>query len=84
MENLTQAPAWDYQPAWSPDGTKIAFASDRDDDFDLYVMKEDGSGVERLTDEPGNQVFAAWSPDGTKIAFTGMRGHHDLGTRVEI
>ena len=60
-------------PAWSPDGTKIAFHSDRDGNYEIYVMSFDGSGVTRLTN---NAVFdgePAWSPDGAKIAFASNR-----------
>jgi TolB protein len=39
----------DYSPAWSPDGTRIAFASNWDGDFEIYVMNPDGSGVVVLT-----------------------------------
>jgi len=56
-------------PAWSPDGTKIAFVH-RANDFgsDLDVMNADGSSVTRLTNA-GGALRLAWSPDGTKIAF---------------
>ena len=43
--NLTNDPADDHDPVWSPDGTKIAFASDRDGYAQLYVMNADGSGA---------------------------------------
>ncbi len=76
MTRLTNDPANDMTPAWSPDGTRIAFSSDRNsktDDpqkgFDLYVMNADGSGVTRLTALDG-AFEPAWSPDGTRIAFT--------------
>ena len=71
---LTDDPADDSQPAWSPDGTKIAFKSTRDDPSgDIYVMNADGSGVTRLTFDAGFESNPQWSPDGTKIAFIGSQ-----------
>lgn len=59
---------------WSPDGSRIAFASSRDGgDIEIYVMNADGSGQARLTTVPGVDYFPTWSPDGTKIAFTSGR-----------
>jgi TolB protein len=58
---LTDNPAWDGKPAWSPDGTKIAFVSDRDGNGDIYVMNADGSNVIRLTNE-GYNFEPSWSP----------------------
>ena len=60
-------------PAWSPDGTKIAFRSNRSGHSDLYVMNADGSGVARLTADAATEGRPAWSPDGTKIAFSSDR-----------
>ena len=60
-------------PAWSPDGSRIAFTSDRDGSVDIYVMNADGSGVTRLTNDAGWDVIPAWSPDGSRIAFTSLR-----------
>jgi tol-pal system beta propeller repeat protein TolB len=65
-------PPWsgrDYQPAWSPDGEYIAFGSERDDNYDIYLMKADGSGLTRLTDHPAGDWGPTWSPDGNYIAF---------------
>jgi Tol biopolymer transport system component len=60
----------DAFPDWSPDGTKIAFESDRDGKYEIYVMNADGSGQTNLTREPQTDDEApAWSPDGTRIAF---------------
>jgi TolB protein len=54
---------FDIQPAWSPDGDRIAFARDAD----LYVMKADGTNVHKVTDGP--ILDPAWSPDGRQITF---------------
>jgi Tol biopolymer transport system component len=69
IRRLTGTAAAEEQPAWSPDGQKIAFASM--DDGEIYAMKVDGSGRTRLTDTPGYDHWPpTWSPDGTRIAFT--------------
>jgi Tol biopolymer transport system component len=68
--NLTNNPATDEQPAWSPDGKKIAFSSGRDRNTDIYVMDADGTNLKRLTDSPEADTHAVWSPDGSKIAYT--------------
>jgi len=60
--NLTNNPASDLDPAWSPDGSKIALASDRSGDFDIYVMNADGSGQTNLTNNPAADTKPAWSP----------------------
>ena len=52
----------DYQPKWSPDGTKIAFESQRDGNREIYVMNADGSGSTRLTDNAGNDRHLSWRP----------------------
>jgi Tol biopolymer transport system component len=71
--NLTNNPADDLFPVWSPDGSRIAFLSSRSGNrANIYVMNADGSGPRRLTTD---SVFAAspysWSPDGSRLAFAG-------------
>jgi len=72
LNNLTINPhgAQDVGPAWSPDGSRIAFSGVRDNDWTgIYVMNPDGSNMVRLTSTQANDHSSAWSPDGTKIAF---------------
>ena len=64
------SPVYDGSPVWSPDGTKIAFISNRDYLFSLYVMDADGSNARLVADKPLEPAEPSWSPDGGKIAFT--------------
>lgn len=52
---------------------KILFYSDRDGDYEIYVMNSDGSNVTRLTNHPAPDTPISWSPDGTKILFVSDR-----------
>ena len=71
QENLTNNPAYDAQPDWSPDGRKIAFVSGRDGSpSQIHVMNADGKNPIRLTIGRGGKSDPDWSPDGRKIAFT--------------
>jgi uncharacterized repeat protein (TIGR01451 family) len=66
----------DNSPVYSPDGTKIAFASNRDGDlsnYEIYVMNADGTNPVRLTNAPGWDMRPSWSPDGTQIIFDSTR-----------
>jgi len=60
---------WQIDPAWSPDATKIAFASARTGSPHVYVMHADGTGTKQLTSGKGNDTHPTWSPDGKSIAF---------------
>ena len=77
---LTEGPASDSRPDWSPDGTKVAYASYADGNYDIYVVDADGSDPIRLTDDPASDTFPTWSPDGEKIAFVTTRGEDDPST----
>ena len=50
------------RPSWPPDGQRIAFASLRDENSEIYVMNADGSGQTRLTDNPAADGSPSWSP----------------------
>lgn len=73
--NLTKNPANDVFPAWSPDGSKITFSSDRAEpgNLDVYVMNADGTGVTRLTNAPGEDRGTSWTSDGQRIIFHSAR-----------
>jgi TolB protein len=62
QRNLTNHPKFDIEPAWSPDGQWIIFASNREDpNFDLYVMRPDGSDVQRLLNDPDSKdSYPSW------------------------
>jgi Tol biopolymer transport system component len=72
-QRLTTNAAFDAEPVWSPDGSKIAFTSSRTGNGDVYVMSSDGSGATRLTTVSAIDTSPAWSPDGTRIAFSTNR-----------
>lgn len=68
----------DLHPSWSPDGTRLAFASYRSGGSDIYVVNADGSGLRNLSpnDFPAisYELSPAWSPDGTRIVLSSDRG----------
>ncbi len=71
--NLTNSAGNDSEPDVSPDGTKLAFRTERDGADEIYVMNADGTGVMNLTNNAGEDFSPAWSLDGTKLAFVSDR-----------
>src|ERR671931_607606 len=61
------------ETAYSPDGTKIAFASNADGKFHAYMINADGTGLHKLAGTTLNDDDPSWSPDGTKIGFDRYR-----------
>jgi Tol biopolymer transport system component len=83
LKNLSNNGFADQDPAWSHDGRRIAFHSNREGGpnnyADIYVMNADGSGQERLTPNPTFDRNPAWSPDGKQIVFQSDRdGNEEL------
>ncbi|MFC1800686.1 DPP IV N-terminal domain-containing protein [Nanoarchaeota archaeon] len=72
-QNLTKNKSADEFPAFSPDGKKIAFSSNRDGNYEIYTMDVHGSKLERLTNSSGDDICPSWSPRGKKIAFLSNR-----------
>ena len=74
--NLTADPmSDDYGPAWSPDGTKIAYSSEHIGNPEIFVMDADGKHLVQLTRHRAYDSSPSWSPDGSKIAFNSDRDH---------
>ncbi|MDZ4677769.1 MAG: hypothetical protein SGI74_09700 [Oligoflexia bacterium] len=75
IKQLTTKVAIHWFPSWSPDGNKIIFSSNRDDNknFELYLMNADGTCLKRLTYVGGTDLMPSFSPDGKKILFTSDR-----------
>ena len=72
-QRLTDNPAYDAWPVWSPDGSQIAFTSTRNGKADIYVMDANGSNLRQLTHHSAGDIWPDWSPDGTRIAFPSRR-----------
>ena len=79
LTRLTTDLRTDKKPAWSADGARIAFTSNRSGNDDVFVMNADGSGQTQLTTSPGSDANATWSPLGRNIAFSSTRdGDSDI------
>jgi len=72
QRTLTDDPARDRFARWSPDGERVAFYSDRDGGYEVWIVDRDGSGLRRVTHDPeqGSARFGIWSPDGKRLLFS--------------
>jgi gamma-glutamyltranspeptidase len=74
-----RASGFERDPAWSPDGRKLAFAARIDDSgFDLYVVDGGGGEPRRVTSLPGDERWPSWLPDGRLVFANRARGQWDL------
>jgi TolB protein len=69
VTQLTSDPANDVMPAISPDGSRIAFASDRSGRWNLYMISVGGGQAVQLTNDHAHDLHPSWSPDGTRLVF---------------
>ena len=69
QKNVTNHPAFDGWPAWSPDGKRIAFASNRNSSYQIFVMNVDGSEVHLVANTEGRATAPRWTPDGKSLYF---------------
>ena len=69
---LTTGAYSDSSPRWSPDGTRLAFVSDRDGKSQLYIRWMDSGQIAKLTDLENTPSGISWSPDGKQLAFTSL------------
>ena len=67
---LTTQDSYECTPIWSPDGKWIAFASDRDGNFDIFIMSVDGGSARQLTFHSTSELPSAFTPDGKHVVFS--------------
>lgn len=75
---LTDADDDCRQPNWAPAGNRILFQQFDGSQWDIFVMNDDGTGVEQVTDGPGDKTDASFSPDGDWIVYSSDEGELDL------
>jgi len=81
---LTSDTSNDRDPAWSPDGSRIAFASYPQGNSQIYVINVDGSNLTQITFDSSNNGYPAWSPDGNQIAFVSDRDTDPAKKKTQI
>jgi Tol biopolymer transport system component len=83
---LNRGSDWSLVPSWSPDGTRIAFTSDADGNYEIYTMAADGTDVRQLTftDPPVQHVGPKYSPDGTLLLYATDEDVQDPATQQDL
>jgi hypothetical protein len=76
LDDLTPDFLPDRDPSWSPDGSKIAFGTVRDANYEIFVVNADGTGATNLTNGGPDEKDPNWSPDGARVAFEQSSGNH--------
>jgi len=76
---LTNGAGMDSQPAWSPDGSRLAFVSTREGTPQVYILELGGGDPRKLTSAERGAVSPIWSPDGTRVAYV-----EDVATETHL
>ena len=74
LHQLTDDVYKDRGPRWSPDGTRIAFYSNRTGAYEAWLINPDGSGLKQLTNSKSDVLYPVWSPDGKRIVYSVQNG----------
>ena len=72
VTQLTADPASDIHPAFSPDGQRVAFSSNRSGNWDIWIIGTDGRQPVQVTQGPADEVHPSWSPDGQRLVFCSL------------
>ncbi|MCP4589952.1 MAG: hypothetical protein GY842_04355 [bacterium] len=72
VTQLTSDPSSDVHPEFSPDGSRIAFASNRSGNWDVWIVGNDGQQPIQVTQGPADEVHPSWSPDGQRLVFCSL------------
>jgi Tol biopolymer transport system component len=86
LRNLSNQPGLDSNLVWSPDGSKLAFLSDREGGLEVFTVNPDGSDLHKLTKDMSIQTSPAWSPDGSQLVFASRSRLYalDIGRNITI
>lgn len=72
VTQLTSDPASDVQPAFSPDGTRVAFASDRAGSWDIWILPLNGGPAVQVTRSPADEIHPSWAPGGDRLVYCSL------------
>ncbi len=85
LKRLTDAPGYDAEGSYSPDGKRIVFTSQRDGDLEIYLMNADSTNQRRITDAKGYDGGPFFSPDGERILYRGdRRNDSDMNLQLRM
>ena len=79
IKRITANKARDVYPRFSPDGKAIAFSSDRNGNFDVFIIPSEGGAVKQLTFHSADDTVLGWTPDSRSVLFASSRGDDFMG-----